>query len=191
MSNLTKGLDPRVKRTRTLLQQAFLDLMREKSYSTITVQDITERATVNRATFYAHFEDKYALLNALVHSRFQQMLSERLPGDFKWERHSLQVLIHIIFEFLGEVQRRWEEGNRPFEPLVARAAQQELYELLLRGIKQRKASGDPHNDPETAATVASWAIFGAAVEWSRGERHLPIEQVCEHVLTVITLGIAL
>lgn len=111
MSNLTKGLDPRVKRTRTLLQQAFLDLMREKSFSTITVQDITERATVNRATFYAHFEDKYALLNALVHSRFQQMLSERLPGGFKWERHSLQVLIHIIFDFLGEVQRRWEEAE--------------------------------------------------------------------------------
>ncbi len=61
-----KDADPRVKRTRQLLQRAFLDLYQEKSFSLITVQDIAERATVNRVTFYAHFEDKYALMDSLM-----------------------------------------------------------------------------------------------------------------------------
>jgi hypothetical protein len=43
--------DPRVKRTRQLLQRAFVDLIHEKSFEAITVQDIAERATLNRATF--------------------------------------------------------------------------------------------------------------------------------------------
>ncbi|MBI4304912.1 MAG: TetR family transcriptional regulator, partial [Chloroflexi bacterium] len=45
--------DPRVKRTRKLLHDAFDSLLSEKSFEAITVQDIAERATVNRATFYA------------------------------------------------------------------------------------------------------------------------------------------
>ena len=51
--------DPRVKRTRQLLQQAFMSLMMEGRFRDITVQEIADRATVNRATFYAHFEDKF------------------------------------------------------------------------------------------------------------------------------------
>ena len=53
--------DPRVKRTRKLLQDALLELLAEKSFDAITVQDIAERSTINRATFYAHFVDKYDL----------------------------------------------------------------------------------------------------------------------------------
>ena len=53
-------LDPRVKRTRGLLLKSFGDLLAEKSFDAITVQDIAERSTINRATFYAHYVDKYA-----------------------------------------------------------------------------------------------------------------------------------
>jgi AcrR family transcriptional regulator len=52
-------LDPRVRRTRQLLQDALLALLAEKRFEAITVQDITERATLNHATFYAHFADKW------------------------------------------------------------------------------------------------------------------------------------
>jgi len=53
--------DPRARRTRKLLQQAMNTLMGEKSFTDITIQDITTRAEVNRATFYKHFIDKYDL----------------------------------------------------------------------------------------------------------------------------------
>lgn len=54
--------DPRVRRTRQLLQDALRTLVRERGFESITVQDITQQAGVNRATFYLHYEDKNDLL---------------------------------------------------------------------------------------------------------------------------------
>jgi AcrR family transcriptional regulator len=50
--------DRRSERTRHLLSEALVELIREKGYSAITVSDIIERANVGRSTFYAHFRDK-------------------------------------------------------------------------------------------------------------------------------------
>ncbi len=57
-----KTEDLRVRRTRKLLQEALLEASSEKGFAHVTVRDIAERAMVNRATFYRHFEDKYDLL---------------------------------------------------------------------------------------------------------------------------------
>ena len=55
--------DLRVRRTRLSLRNAFIELTVEKNFSSVTIADITERAMVNRATFYRHFQDKYDLLD--------------------------------------------------------------------------------------------------------------------------------
>ncbi len=55
--------DLRIIRTRRLLMGTLLDMMEEESIEKISVIDLCNRAMVNRATFYAHFEDKYHLLN--------------------------------------------------------------------------------------------------------------------------------
>jgi AcrR family transcriptional regulator len=51
MSQSCEHLDPRVKRTRQLLVQAFFELLSAKDFEVVSVQDIAEKATVNRATF--------------------------------------------------------------------------------------------------------------------------------------------
>jgi AcrR family transcriptional regulator len=57
-----KAADRRVRRTRTSLLMAWLDLIVEKGYEDVTVQDIVDRANVGRSTFYTHFLDKRELL---------------------------------------------------------------------------------------------------------------------------------
>ena len=69
--------DPRIRRTRKLLQGALGTLMHSKSFDEISVQDITDAATVNRATFYDHYTDKYALLDAMIAGGFHEFLFER------------------------------------------------------------------------------------------------------------------
>jgi AcrR family transcriptional regulator len=54
--------DRRVNRTRKALRKALIDLIREKSYDQITVEEITERANLGRTTFYLHYKDKEDLL---------------------------------------------------------------------------------------------------------------------------------
>src|SRR2546429_1985309 len=50
--------DLRIRRTRSLLSNALVALMQEKSIDKITVQEVLDRATVGRATFYFHYRDK-------------------------------------------------------------------------------------------------------------------------------------
>ncbi|PWU59329.1 hypothetical protein DLE60_17030 [Micromonospora globispora] len=59
---MTEGGDRRVRRTRRNLTEALTDLILERGYEAITVQDILDRADIGRSTFYAHFRDKEALL---------------------------------------------------------------------------------------------------------------------------------
>ena len=58
--------DRRVRRTRERLHQALIDLVIEKGYHQITVQDLTDRADVGRSTFYSHYETKDDLLVGLL-----------------------------------------------------------------------------------------------------------------------------
>jgi AcrR family transcriptional regulator len=53
--------DPRVRRTHQVLQAALIDLAAERGFDAITVGDIARRSSVNRATFYRHYQDKYDL----------------------------------------------------------------------------------------------------------------------------------
>ncbi|WP_054637466.1 TetR/AcrR family transcriptional regulator [Thalassobacillus sp. C254] len=54
--------DRRVARTRTLIRNTFAELIVEKGLDRVTIKDLTERADINRGTFYLHFQDKYDLL---------------------------------------------------------------------------------------------------------------------------------
>ena len=63
--------DPRVHRTRKLLQQAFIELTVEKGFEALTVRDITQRAMLNRSTFYRHYLDKYDLLEQYMDELYE------------------------------------------------------------------------------------------------------------------------
>ncbi len=63
MANLKN--DRRSKRTQRILHEAFVSLLLEKRYESITVQDIIDRADVGRSTFYAHYQDKEDLMASI------------------------------------------------------------------------------------------------------------------------------
>ena len=185
-----KDADPRVKRTRQLLQHAFLDLYQEKSFSLITVQGIAERATVNRVTFYAHFEDKYALMDSLMREQFHDIVVSKLPHDTSLKTSTLHVLVGAVFDYFSQVSDQCRQSDMSFDPLLERAVQQELYDVLLTLLQQRRAlEKGQRMVVETTAEVMSWAIFGVALRWSRDARSVSREQMVNSVLTTVINGI--
>lgn len=68
--------DLRVRRTQMNLREALIDLIEEKGFDAVTVGDIAERAMVNRATFYRHYPDKYALVTGIFEESIRQMMHE-------------------------------------------------------------------------------------------------------------------
>ncbi len=189
MEPSTRKVDPRVKRTRQLLQQAFWELMHEKGFSAISIQDIAERATVNRATFYAHFEDKYQLLDCIVQEQFQQMVTKNLPLAPKWEERTLRILIRAVLEFFREFHNCPPSAS--LGPLIEQAAQRELYNLFVTWLKQAPASEPARSlSKELLALTTSWAIFGAAIQWSRETQAVSAERMTDALLAVVTEGVA-
>ena len=72
MPKKVKPEDRRIQRTRQSLQNALSDLILEKGYEKVTVQDVIDRANVGRSTFYAHFEN----LDQLLLSGFEPLRAE-------------------------------------------------------------------------------------------------------------------
>lgn len=76
---MSNKIDRRVVRTRRLLRGALLSLIRERGFDVITVQDITERATLNRATFYLHYADKHDLLLQVIRETLVELTDLPAP----------------------------------------------------------------------------------------------------------------
>lgn len=193
MSKVINDNDPRVLRTRQLIIQAFMSLMQEKrNIHSISIQEITERATINRATFYAHFEDKYALVESWMRGKFQQTLARQLPATSTLQRETLRMLILAVFEFLALVRTYARPANNQFEPLYEKALREELYDLLLKWFKQVPPSEPAVSEEAKAVTalVISWAILGPAAEWSRGDQGLSPERMTNHVLKIVIAGLS-
>ncbi|OJT24505.1 hypothetical protein BO221_15255 [Archangium sp. Cb G35] len=75
-------VDPRVHRSRAMLRDALLTLIRERGFDAINVQDITERAQLNRSTFYLHYRDKDELLTHIMRDMLSELSRKSQPlGD--------------------------------------------------------------------------------------------------------------
>lgn len=102
MSSKTKKVDPRIIRTRMLIGDAFVHLMSEKGYDSITVQDITERATLNRATFYLHYQDKEDLLLQMVDEMLSNLVNHKLPSHQGSNVQDFHPTAVRVFEHIAE-----------------------------------------------------------------------------------------
>ena len=180
-----KKLDPRIRRTRQLLRQALMELMAEKSFQAITVQDIAERATVNRVTFYAHFQDKYALLEYTIREMIKQRLHSQLPEGSPFSPENLAHLILTVCEYVAEMGRQCPPPHGQLEPLMEKQIKAELYEVLRAWLAESSSEAERRPTPEQAAMVTSWAIYGAAVQWSQQERPEPAGEFVQQVLPLI------
>ncbi len=178
-----KQLDPRIIRTRRDLAASMCTLMRQKPFSQISVQAIAENALINRATFYAHFEDKYSLLEYMVRGSFQEKLEDKIKTCDRLSAEHLHSLMLATCEFLGEFDDKYSSRPSNDHAPIEGQLQPHLSEILLTWAN---ASGI--DSAETIATTISWAIFGSALDWSRGDRQISAEALTTRTLAMLTRG---
>lgn len=100
-----KKLDLRVVKTRHAIKNAFLNLLQEKDFDKITVQDIASTAMINRNTFYLHYMDKYDLMDYLCRENIEKInkaLDFNSNTIYMPDINSLNVSLNNLFKTLEE-----------------------------------------------------------------------------------------
>jgi AcrR family transcriptional regulator len=184
-----KTVDPRILRTRKLLQQALVNLMKEKEFDSISVQDIAESATINRATFYDHYPDKFALLECTVGTRFNELLAERGITFNSTCSTALKAMALGVCDFIANSQQLCSEKGGQMEPHMESAIIAVVRRMLLEGLEQHPSS-QPIS-PQMIATTASWAIYGAAKEWAQTPNRPPSHEIVNTIATLVSPVLAL
>jgi AcrR family transcriptional regulator len=184
-----KSVDPRILRTRKLLQQALVKLMKVKEFDAVSVQDIAEAATINRATFYDHYTDKFALLECTVGSRFNDLLAERGVNFNGSCSSALKAIVLGVCDFVASAQLLCSDRPGQMEPHMESAIIAVVRRMLLEGLEKHPSIQSI--SPQMIATTASWAIYGAAKEWVQTPNRPPSSEIVDTVVTLISPVLAL
>jgi len=191
LPNENEKLDPRVKRTRQMIYQAFMELVKEKGFQAISVQDVTERAEINRATFYAHFTDKFNLLDRSIQNNFREEIDKRMLNACHFTNDNLRNLIIAVCEFVANAHGHCATSEQQFQSLVGTQVRLQIHELLLHWLESAPLIENMSVSRERAATAASWAIYGLASEWSANKQMPPVEQYADEVLPLVAANLGL
>ncbi len=95
----TKARNIRMTQTKQSLINAFFILASKKDFEKITIADITRVAQVNRATFYAHFNDKYDLIDFIMGDFASESIQNHTSGVVKFDLDSISQLILAVCDF--------------------------------------------------------------------------------------------
>lgn len=183
VQDTSEELDPRIRRTRQLLHDALVKLMKQKDFDRISIQDIAEASTLNRATFYAHFPDKFALLASVVNARFRELITKRgirFDGCEGALRRTALGVCDYLAEMPGSSTCKDSSQQRYTESAIVDVVRA----IILQGLGHHpSAQGLP---AELVASTVAWAIYGAAQEWVRSPQRCSAEEMAVSIETLVT-----
>ena len=166
--------DRRARRSRKLLKESLLELMKRKTFSDISVRDVTDAADMNRATFYLHYsgtaellqsveEDLLSELQALVDSHMQETFAVGSVApvfepvlDFAVEHRETCTVLFASSEasgFFQSIQQLVHENGAPLVRTWFRPADPRLTDYLLNFL--------------------AWGFIGLLAEWFEKDMALP------------------
>ena len=95
--------DLRIVKTKKLLFNALLTLMKEKNFDKIKISDICGEALINRSTFYAHYEDKYDLLTDLFEEQRLALLKElEEENNVLFSKDYIMKLLSVVIDYIDD-----------------------------------------------------------------------------------------
>ncbi len=184
----TELVDLRVRRSRKNLIDAICTLVKDQPLQKVSVRDITEKAMVNRSTFYAHFVDKYDLFRIAIGQRMREDLAIILKDSTTFTYTNLRNLIIIGGTMMTRISNECQQTSMgELVSVFMNEMQQSLHEVVSSWV------GGLEISPEEANTVAMYTtgtIFGAVLIWiQQTEGKQSIEELADQMMPLLMEGI--
>ncbi len=163
-----------------MLMEALVRLLKKKEFEDVSVQEIADEATLNRATFYLHYPDKNALLQAMTETRFRDLL-ERRGITFTGCQGALRAIALGVCDYLAE--------NTGCPTQLARMSLEGSIIPVVEGMFKEGLAlhgTAPGVDAGLLATTAAWAVFGAARRWFQTPNRIAAEEMAARIETMVS-----
>jgi AcrR family transcriptional regulator len=162
-----------------MLMEALLRLLTRKEFDDISIQEIADEADLNRATFYLHYPDKNALLQAMTATRFRNLIARR-GLSFTDCDGALRAIALGVCDYLAETTScPGQLAKMPLEGSIIEAVE----DIFEEGAEHHEIA--PGTDPKLLATTAAWAIFGAARQWFQTSNRIPAEEMAAKIEAMV------
>lgn len=176
-------MDRRILKSRQAIMEAFIELLVEKNLQKITINDIAERANVNRGTIYLHFTDKYDLQEQCINTYLQQ-LQDSCLADGEVTGLLLQDILVRSFEFL-------EANVTIYNTLITGSGipvfRESMMKMVEEGVKEylEKYRLDPQLSLEVEVQFITSAMVGLMEWWVKEGIPYPPAVMVEQLLQLL------
>ncbi|PLS03341.1 TetR/AcrR family transcriptional regulator [Neobacillus cucumis] len=191
MDHSKSRVDPRILRTRQLIKDALIDLLQEMDMNKITVNRIAERATINRVTFYLHYDDIQDMMEKMA-----QEMAEDIEGiitrtkttqdsgeDIAW------LNLVALLEYIAE--------NAKFYKVVLGTRRTPVFTERLLTILTKRITESIENNPklvkkgiqnEIVIWYSSSALIGTIVAWLRKDMPYTPQYLAKQMYTLFQIN---
>ncbi|MEK5163531.1 TetR/AcrR family transcriptional regulator [Paenibacillus sp. FSL R5-0527] len=186
---MNKKTDLRIIRSKNSIKKAFVELLNEKGYEAITIQDIADKAMINRNTFYLHYQNKPDLLNLCMDELLEEVKntlalcpgSNRPLSASKLERIMQAVLEKMI-------------GNLPFYKAMLgdenriHGFQSKMEEIIKNTVNKGLDNTPLDISKELLLQYVASAFMGIVVWWVRNDLSYTPEEIASQFGKILTQG---
>lgn len=178
-----ESLDLRQRRTRQSLVRALEELLAERTFQSLSVTDICQRAMVHRTTFYAHFNDKQELLRYLLLGVERRCVETCLPKDWSGKaRDYFLTAARNVLDFFQSRRSLYRACLRSGADIDALVLEDQAAEDLAQLLSQpRFHTSFPDSDPRITARFYTGAMLSLLRWWLDSEDPVPVERLIAHL----------
>lgn len=183
---MNKKDDLRVIKTRKLIYQTLLELMKEKTFEEIKVSDICSKAMINRSTFYAHYEDKYELLIDFL-SNLKEEFARELNESCKENLSIREYYIRLISLFLDHIDSKRDVYNS----IMVNNRSSIMMDILLSVVNDDILKRFKENDinlkvpTEVISKFYLGGVINIGMEWLSNSNKYTKEEILDYLKLLI------
>jgi AcrR family transcriptional regulator len=162
-------LDKRVQRTKLDFYKALFDLLKQKSFTTISVKELIEAARYSRATFYAHYTSKENLLQEVIKMLFEEM---RIAYRGSYINNDLISIDELVDE-PTDLLHHFKQNARFYQTLLGKNVSinfrslltDEIIQLYLDDFEVENQMNQKTVDNELFNRYSAYGLAGLIIDW--------------------------
>ena len=182
---MEKKTDLRVIKTKNLIYNTLIELMKDKTFEEIKVSDICNKALINRSTFYSHYEDKYDVLVDFINSLKDEFVTELNKNSSNL--NTKEYYIELIKIFLNHI----EERKEMYTSIMINNRNSIMMDILLSVVNNdllKKMSKDEFKSSIPDDIIVKFYLGGVinlGVEWLKDNTKYSKEEIINYLNLLI------